>query len=272
MEVGVGRYNCDGTYSFYDHNVAPVREQEDRISSDRWETRLTETLYDPFAAPTDRIVPGWWNNPNQYLSCIPYFLPGTQTIDWEECSTGFELLRLANDNEEASDDCLGTWNGAEWSMPGRYQTFVPLEENNLDIIDSINQSYCQLLSFSVLASEDRDIDCLATPRCFPGNPGCKYVKLPDSLCPVDEHERGLFRCHLGARDNPNDEPDYPEVLPCTYEAPRELTEDGGQCCDPMGQGSDGLPACNAFRMLYDFAASAVEITREATSEFPPVCN
>jgi hypothetical protein len=271
MQIGVGRYNCDGTYSFYDYNVAPVREQENLFSSDRWEARLVDTLYDPSAAVDDRIVPDFSSNPNQYVSCIPYFLPGTQTIDWEECSSGFELLQIVNDSSEGSEDCLGSWNGAQWSMPGRYQTFVPLADNNRDIIDSISQSYCQLLSFSVLAPEERDIDCLATPRCFPGNPGCKYVKLPDSLCPVDERERGLFRCHLGARDNPNDESDYPEVLPCTNGAPVELTQDG-QCCDPMGQGSDGLPACNAFRMLYDFAASAAEITHEAKSEFPPVCN
>jgi hypothetical protein len=272
MEVGIGRYNCDGTYSFYDYNVAPVREQENLFSSDRWETRSIDTVFDPFAPGVDGIVPNWVNDPNQYLSCIPYFLPGTQTIDWEECSAGFELLQLDSDDSELSAECIGTWNGANWYMPGRYQTFVPLAENSTDIIDSITQSYCQLLSFSVLEPEDRDIDCLATPRCYPGNPGCKYVKLPDSLCPVDEQERSLFHCHLGALDNPNNESDYPSALPCTYEAPGGLTEDGGQCCDPLGVGSDGLPPCNAFRMLYEFAASAVEITSEAKSEFPPICN
>jgi hypothetical protein len=45
----------------------------------------------------------------------------------------------------------------------------------------------------------------------------------------------------------------------------------GQCCDPLGAGTNGLPACNAFRMVYEYAASAAEIADERSDELPPVC-
>jgi hypothetical protein len=98
------------------------------------------------------------------------------------------------------------------------------------------------------------------------------------LCPKSDSERELFRCHLGALDNPNEEEGYPTSLNCTMTAPStpldpdvDPSVSKGQCCDPLGASTDGLPACNAFRIEYAFAAAAVEITDERQDE-PPVCD
>lgn len=277
-QFGVGRYNCDGTYSWYDEVAAPERLAEGLSAPARWAALPSTTWFDPSLSGVAGMQPTWSTNANRAPTCAPYFLPGTQTIDWEECSLGFELL--AFDTSLAGADCQGAWQDAAWSTPGRFQNFIPLADNDRDIIDSISQSYCQLLSFSVLAPEDRELDCLATPRCMPGAEGCKYVKLPDSLCPATDDERSLFRCHAGALGNPNNESGYPtdEQLNCTADAPTEPQDPGaggavtsGQCCDPLGADTDGLPACNAFRMVYEFAASAAEITDARTSQPAPLC-
>ena len=116
---------------------------------------------------------------------------------------------------------------------------------------------------------------------MPGTDGCKYIKLPDSLCPLTDTDRDIYRCHLGALGNVNNETDYPSDadLNCTMEAPTSpLNPDmdpavsKGQCCDPLAMGTNGLPACNAFRIINEFAAAAAEITTEKAGEFPPICS
>ena len=257
----IGRYNCDGTFSYYNDTVAPMRAAEGFTDPTRWNVVEANTTVDPMLQGPERSKIAWATNPNRRITNSPFFLPGTQTIDWEVATSGFEMI--AFDTTDAGRDCQGTWTGAGWETPGRYQTFAPLKENNKDVIDSIMQNFCQLLSFSVLMPEDRGTDCLATPRCMPGTEGCKYVKLPDSLCPKDDGERGIFRCHLGAQGNPNAEMPYPTdaELNCTATAPTAALDPDvdpnvskGQCCDPLGAGTGGLPACNAFRIINEFAS------------------
>jgi len=272
----IGRYNCDGTFSYYNDTVAPARPDQGFTNPARWNVVEATTMVDPAIAGVGRRKVEWATHPHRFVTTSPFFLPGTDTIDWEVATSGFEILEF--DNSEAGRDCQGTWNGSAWETPGRYQTFAPLKDNNADIIDVISQNFCQLLSFSVLEVEDRGTDCLETPRCMPGTEGCKYIKLPDSLCPEDDAQRDLFRCHLGAQGNVNMETDYPADLNCTMEAPTApLNPDvdpnvsKGQCCDPLGAGTNGLPACNAFRIINEFAAAAGEITTDKKGEFPPIC-
>jgi hypothetical protein len=276
--ISIGRYNCDGTYSFYNDTVAPIRPAEGFTDPTRWNAVPVDTMVDPALSGPARSKVPWATNTNRRITTSPFYQSGTTVVDWELASSGLELLEL--DTSDAGRDCLGQWTGAMWTMPGRHQTFAPLAENNKDVIDSVMQNFCQLLSFSVLDPEDRDTDCLATPRCMPDTEGCKYIKLPDSLCPVDDAQRGIFGCHLGALGNPNAELGYPSdaEINCTPQAPTTPLDPDlnpnvskGQCCDPLGAGTGGLPACNAFRLISEFAAVAVEITTEPSGETPPVC-
>jgi hypothetical protein len=176
--------------------------------------------------------------------------------------------------------------------PGRYQTFIPMADNNLDIIDAVGQNFSQLLAYSILQPDDKMRDPNTDTRCMPDDPQptdpaarvCKWVKLPDSLCPVDDAERAIFRCHLGAYDNPNASQEeaagYPSNadMNCTMDAPTTPLDPDvdpavskGQCCDPLGMDTNGLPACNAYRIVNQYAAAAAEITDDRSGETPPVC-
>jgi hypothetical protein len=280
--VAIGRYNCDGTFSYYNETVAPVREAEGFTDPSRWNVVEATTMLDPTKEGPARTHIPWATNPNKRVTTSPFFLPGQQVIDWEVATSGFEILEF--DTSEAGRDCQGSWDGAAWVTPGRYQTFAPLKDNDKDIIDSISQNFCQLLAYSVLPAAERATPCATvTERCMPdggqfGDGGCNWIKLPDSLCPETDDERAIWRCHLGAQGNVNAEDGYPTDLNCTAEAPTtaldpdvDPTVSKGQCCDPLGMGTDGLPACNAFRIVNQFAAAAAEITPEPASTLPPIC-
>lgn len=277
--AGPGRYNCDGTYSFYSDQAAPSRMTERLTDPTRWSARDATAEIDPALEGVEQTRVPWAADPNREVTCVPSFLPGTQDLDYELCTSGFELL--AFDTSAAGEDCQGAWSDDlfRWETPARYQVFAALADNDRDIMDATAETLCQLLSFSVVPPEDRDLDCLSEPRCVPGTDGCKWAALPDSLCPESDSERELFRCHLGARDNPNAEEGYPKDLNCSMTAPStpldpdvDPSVSKGQCCDPLGANTDGLPACNAFRIEYAFAAAAVEITDERRDEPPTECD
>jgi hypothetical protein len=119
---------------------------------------------------------------------------------------------------------------------------------------------------------------MPTPELSPSDEGyCEWIALPDSLCPVTDDEKALWNCHLGAMGNPNADPDYPsdEDLRCSNAEPAEVldpaqTEERGQCCDPLGE-SSSLPACNAYRLLQEYVAAAVEITDDSVDELQERC-
>ena len=108
---------------------------------------------------------------------------------------------------------------------------------------------------------------------MPGSEDCLWKKLPDSLCPADDAERELFGCHLGDKQNINEEEDYPSVE-CTDTAPTSPADPDegppGQCCDPLGMSSD-LPPCNAYRLVQDYVAAAAEITDTLADEVQQPC-
>jgi hypothetical protein len=270
----IGRYNCDGTFSYYNDTVAPTREEFGFTDPARWNATTADATIDPTKEGVARTHIAWETHPNQRVTCSPFFLPNSEEIDWELCTSGFEILEF--DTSPEAYDCQGSYSGTTWEQPGVHQSFAILSENNKDIINATSGNFCHLLSFGLAA--DPATDCLATPRCMPGTDGCAYVKLPDSLCPTTPDERANWRCHLGAMGNINDEADYPTELNCTAEPPTgPLNPDvdpavsKGQCCDPLGAETDGLPACNAFRLTNKYAAAAAEITDDKKGSLPPVC-
>jgi hypothetical protein len=277
-EIAVGRYNCDGTFSFYSDSAAPDREAEGRTGANRWAVREADAMIDVTKEGRDQsTITGM--NPNRRASCNAFYLDATSDIDWELCTLGFDILEI--DTSVEARDGFGSFDGANWTRPGKYEVYAPISLNDQDIINPLGITFCQLMAFGPLPPDFRaDTTCGETERCLPLDPvptaqedrTCPYVKLPDSLCP-EEDEAEMFGCHLGARGNVNNEEGYPEELDCTMDAPTEaLPDKQGQCCDPLGQDTDGLPACNAFRIVNTFAASAIEITDEPSDELQPVCD
>jgi hypothetical protein len=280
VEIGIGAYNCDGTYSFYGPDAAPDRSSEIGESAPgRWQAVKVPAEVDPSKEGKERFHIPWATQKNREIARSIFLFPADNTLDWELASSGFDITEL--DTSEAGQDCMGERDGFGWGTTPGFVAYSPLKGNDKDISNQINQTYCALLGFGLLPEGMKEKDCLTTTRCMPdggnfGDGGCDWIKLPDALCPETEDERALFGCHLGAEGNPNQEADYPAALNCSPEAPTEALDPDmgatsvGQCCDPLGQ-SQTLPACNAYRTVGKFVAAASEITDNPRNTLPPVC-
>jgi hypothetical protein len=279
-EIGIGAYNCDGTYSFYGPKAASDRSADiGEKDPGRWQGVSVPADYDPAKQGTERIHIPWATNKNRAIQRSLFLLPADNSLDWELASSGFEITQL--DTSDAAQDCIGARDRLNWKKVDGFVSYSPLVGNEKDISNQINQTYCSLLAFGLLPEGKKNKDCIATERCMPdggnfGDGGCDWLKLPDSLCPTDEAQRGIFGCHLGAEGNPNAEMGYPAMLNCTPEAPTTPLDPDkgatslGQCCDPLGK-SMQLPACNAYRTVGQFVAAAAEITDAPRDNLPPVC-
>jgi len=273
-EIGIGAYNCDGTYSYYGPSAAPARPEVDSSDPGRWQSVKVPAQVDPAKEGIERYHIPFATNRNREIARSIFLWPADNTIDWELASSGFEIT--AFDTSDAGQDCMGARDGLSWNTVNGFTSYSTMEGNDTDVSNLISQTYCSLLAFGLLGEGMKETKCLDTPRCMPGTAGCLWVKLPDALCPKDEAERALFGCHLGAEGNPNNEEGYPATLECTPEAPSAALDpdmgatSDGQCCDPLGQ-SATLPPCNAYRTTGVFAAAAAEITDEPRNELPPVC-
>jgi hypothetical protein len=279
VEIGVGAYNCDGTYSFYGPTAAPDRSSVVGESDPgRWQSVKVPADHDPAKQGIDRFKIPFTTNRNREIARSIFLVPSDNTIDWELASSGFLLTQF--DTSVDAQDCIGARDGFGWSTVAGFESYSPLKGNDKDISNQINQTYCSLLGFGLLPEGKKNQDCFA-PRCMPdggqfGDGGCDWIKLPDSLCPEDEADRALFGCHLGAEGNLNNEMGYPATLKCTPGKPTAALDpdmgatSDGQCCDPLGQ-SATLPACNAYRTVGKFVAGAAEITAAPRNDLPPVC-
>jgi hypothetical protein len=272
--VGPGRYNCDGTYSFYGKTAAPRRPG---ISEDaaRWAPRTSRSTIDAgFDLPTAVTLPLASDLVSRERMFMPLLDSARFSLDAELISEGFNFTALVV--SDAAQDCIGGREPARWVPGGTYETYMPLAPNDREVIGLISQTQCQLLAFGILPNANKNTTpCATTARCQPGTASCPWRKLPDSLCPDDASERKLFPCHLGDRSNVNREAGYPAEVACSSAAPDSPVAAGagatlGQCCDPLGS-SSSLPPCNAYRVVYDFTAVAVEITEALADTLQQNC-
>ena len=275
VEIGIGAYNCDGTYSFYGPHAAPDRSTEIGESDPgRWQAVKVPADVDPSKQGIDRYHIPWATNKNREIARSVFLWPQDFTLDWELASSGFEITEF--DTSDTGLDCMGARDGFNWSTVNGFVSYSPLKGNDRDISNQTAETYCALLAFGVLPDDMKDTSCTTTPRCVPGSDGCIWKKLPDSLCPDNDDERAMFGCHLGDQDNINAEMGYPTTIKCTPDKPTtQLDPDKGadsegQCCDPLGKSST-LPACNAYRVVGTFVAAAAEITDEPIDKLPPNC-
>jgi hypothetical protein len=270
----VGRYNCDGTYSYYSNTAAPVVSG---VSSDpaRWALQEADMDVDVSKMGVDRYKIPFSKSTSRGLSYTPYLNlnSAAHELDWELIDEGFKLVQF--DPSGAGRDCMGSRDGS-WTAGGKFEIYTPLAGNNKQIIATIQQTYCALVAFSILSTAQKSLNCETEPRCMPGSASCPWMKLPDALCPKDKGEQDLFGCHLGAEGNVNGETGYPADLHCsptpptTAQDPDKGVTTVGQCCDPLGK-STTLPACNAYRVINEFVAAASEITDDLKSQVQQGC-
>jgi hypothetical protein len=270
MTVGAGRYNCDGTYSFYGETAAPA----DGGNGDkaRWHVPSFEADVHPEKTDASRVKASYKGTLalKNRLSYLPYLGTAPEyALEWEGVSQGFDILEMATGDDNI--DCVGSRKSSgKWSAAGKTVAFGPLEPNNKTKISLIGATFCELMAFGTGSNPP---DCLATPRCKPGDSGCKWQRLPDSLCPTTDDEKKKWGCHLGYAGNPDNDP---VKLSCSKDLPAEIDPDNGtvegQCCDPLGTKDSGLPACNAWLQINEFVAAAVEITDKPTDGLQESCH
>jgi hypothetical protein len=277
VRIGPGRYNCDeGTYSFYSDDAAPDTANW-KDDGDRWGSEALPATIDPDAPAGEQIKVDWATNSNRGLSWLPYLVAaasgGKQPLDWETVSSGFDILEFPGIDEAV--DCAGELDEIVWKPGAQTVSFIPIDLNNKDPISGSlgGITLSQLLAF-LPPGAMKDLDKYnpeTAERCMPGA-GCDWLKLPDSLCPTTDAERENWGCHVGYEDNPDD-----VETKCTAAAPTGALnpDDGatseGQCCDPLGE-SSSLPPCNAFYIVNDMVAAAVEITDDVSGDLQPPCS
>ncbi len=267
LKIGPGRYNCDGTYSFYSEQAAPTESG----AANRWYVPEIELeITNPEAqdrslvsAPFKSALP--ISNRGSYL---PYLGAAPDfALDWEGQSQGFNFLELAIG--EDNYDCVGSRNGSKWKPGGKSVAYARVDQNEVGRIDLLGISFCQLMAFGARA----DAPSCSAARCTPGEAGCLWRRLPDSLCPVSEEDKAKWGCHLGYGGNPDN---APIELNCTADPPGDIDPDKGtpqgQCCDPLGREDSGLPACNAWAQINELVAAAVEITDKPADQLQQSCH
>lgn len=289
LSVGYGRYNCDGTYSFFG-DVAPLFTSAESAfpnsdDTSRWSPTVVAFDFDPEDDTTMGFPLVWDNQPN-VKSYTPFADSSSYEFDWEIIAENTHFTKWGNFSDEATLDCVGSRmeDLDDWTPGGEYMSFGRLDDNTQGD-NGINlltdQNFANLVAFGTLKNFEPLGD-----RCEPGSDvaadsglademgKCLWQKLPDSLCPDTEEERELFRCHLGAM--PADGPGAATPGPkCSADAPTdrrdENADDEGQCCDPMGDPASGLPKCNAYRLVNEIVAASAVITDTNSTEFGEWC-
>jgi hypothetical protein len=267
LKIGPGRYNCDGTYSFYSDKAAP----SDSGSVDRWFVpEIDLEITNPEAKDRSLVTAPFKQSlaVSNRTSSLPYLAAApTFALDWEGKSQGFDFLELPISEENY--DCVGERDGAKWKPGGKSLAFARLDQNDDSTIDLLGISFCRLMAFGARP----DAPSCDSERCMPGEPDCKWQRLPDSLCPVTDDEKAKWGCHLGYGDNPDNQP---IELNCSQDPPADIDPDKGtpegQCCDPLGREDSGLPACNAWAQINELVAASVEITDKLADEIQQSCH
>jgi hypothetical protein len=270
LRIGAGRYNCDGTYSFYNETAAPPTGGD--MTPGRWYSPAMNATVTASKTDKSKVQPSFADQlPEQNkTSYTPYLGAGpAYAVDWEGEAQGFDILDMPTG--DANIDCVGSRDSSTtWKAGGHTKAFGRVDLNSADVIDALGVNFSQLMAFGSVANPP---DAKALPRCDPGSAGCAWVRLPDSLCPVTDDEKSSWGCHLGYDGNPDN---TLVTMNCSATAPAKV--DGtpgtpeGQCCDPKGSGAGGLPACNAWLQINEFVAAAAPFTDTDASAVQQSCH
>jgi hypothetical protein len=269
LKIGAGRYNCDGTYSFYSKTAAPSSGGDGK--ADRWYSDEMKTTVDSSKTNKDRVKVAYKDSlpVKNKDSFTPYLAGGEDfSIDWEGESQGFDILEMPSGEDHM--DCVGSRNDdSKWVPAGKTVAYGRVDLNDTDIIDALGVNFSQLMGFGTAGKNSKP---QMTKRCMPNSQDCPWLRLPDSLCPVTDDEKGKWGCHLGSDINDDNSA---VTKNCSADVPSESDLEAGnsegQCCDPLGQ-SDKLPACNAWVQINDFVAAAVQITDDPVNELQQSCH
>ncbi len=245
IQMGAGKVNCDGTFSFYGPDSAPPPiHPEAGIPDDpgRWAPASVPVTFYGFrgkyllsADEAEVAAAG--------LNWAPRWINSGTGLEYE-LPVRFLYPRMGNDALGSHHSCLGerTTMG-DWDPVGIFWAFVPVEQSNLVSTDALmGQSICGLFAKGALQDD-----------CDDAQSDWSYQ--PPAYC---DEETGY--CWMG---DPGDEY-YDRFWADLYPGEDGCDETGAgdrPCCDPAGEDSS-LPACNAFPYIGGVVLAAVDITDE----------
>jgi hypothetical protein len=230
IDLGSGRQNCDGTYSFYGPGAAP--DHEGRTDANRWDMRTMTGTWDWEADPYLSI-----NDEGRYfgLAWAPRWfdreiLNEQPIINYEQPLRALDLI-IPNDSRDAEGNCIGQrLDNGTWQGPPALTIFIPIQESDQTVTQIAAQTLCAIIANGV-GTRDSDGESYTCegPRVDGPNP---WLELPDSMCPTDPSDE--TPCWIGVKSHPD------------FKAERDCNDSDRPCCDPTGTDQDGLEACNSW--------------------------
>ncbi len=237
MDIGTGKLNCDGSFSFYGANAAvePIHEGPPNDPG-RWKKSTIALQYNGFddvdlvTHPSEDLIAS-----TTELNWAPRWK--ATTLDYEQ---PLKFLNIFMDTNPNNWSCFGKMDSnGDWSLDGKLTAFVPVEEAKLTTLPDLGQqSQCGLFARGPYLGE-----CDVAQSEWPTQ--------PDSYC--DDQ----YRCWLGVADNAEAAFFWGEF----YEGEDNCGSAAHPCCDPTGADA-ALQPCNAYFSRGAIAVAAVEITDE----------
>ena len=101
LTIGVGRYNCDGTYSYYGANAAPAVDgfnKDQALATDRHADRRSTSSKEG----RERSTIAFADNMNRKLTYTPFLDTASFAYDWELINQGFDITDDRHDRRPAA--------------------------------------------------------------------------------------------------------------------------------------------------------------------------
>jgi hypothetical protein len=285
FEGGPGLYKCDGTYSFYGDGVA---------TATGWST--DPSRYKPTTVKVTWYPEGRISSVKEDRPKLTNYQP-IYNYDKADFPIAYEMpvmnyMPLKFPISADKPDCAGTRKSeSDWDFvtnAASYEAYLPVfaadKVNKILFMPSPDQTLCQVAAFGLLPVADVTTKTCTSNRCDKTvDPSCVWKEIPDSLCADTPEGIAISPCHLGDRKKTAeakticDSQAYTDIYPkefcelmaqwpepCSLTPPATLN-DTPQCCDPLAQGTDGLPPCNAFRVVQSAILASVEITDQPST-------
>lgn len=247
VDIGSGRQNCDGTYSFYGEDAAT--DWEGRTDADRWDVRQMTGTWDwskdPYLTVNEEgryrglaWAPRWW-----------MLASGEMALNYELPARNLDIS-IPNDSVDDEYNCVGVRNADRtWDGPAALTMFVAMKQAEQTVSGMAGQQLCTLFAHGVGNRQvDTDGDGINDPytcdsdRVDGPDP---WTEKPDSVCPDDAADE--TPCYIG--DKTHDE----------YDPEKDCNDSDRPCCDPAAKGGDELQACNAWFVRAKIMMSSVPI-------------
>lgn len=235
VELGTGKLNCDGSYSFYGNGAAPEPVHGGPPNDpNRWAKKSIEMQYSGFNSedlathpPEDLMAsvtqltwaPRWWQT----------------GINYEQPVKFLSFVQKVNPNNWS---CFGSMDsGEKWSLDAQLTTFVPVAEAEQVTLQELGgQTQC-----GVFAKGPLQGNC--------DNPQSEWPTKPNGYC------NAQHVCWVGVAEDPEAAAFWGEF----FEGENNCGSAAHPCCDPTGTDA-ALQPCNAFYIRNASAIGAVEIT------------